>query len=133
MPFLSEKETPITRRNNRKENKNCIKLYIISTIYNVCIYSKACGLDTEIIVQILKGKNIVKPVINTIICEDNNEVLKHDRQKIKCEGGEYKLRFFIKCFNLKDYQFKISQYSYRSIYLNSTVTTNQKHTGHTKS
>lgn len=60
MPFLSEKETPITRSNNRKENKNCIKLYIISTIYNVCIYSKACGLDTEIIVQILKGKKYCK-------------------------------------------------------------------------
>ena len=30
------------------------------------------------------------------------------------------------CLNLYDYQFKASRYSYRSTYLNSMVTTNQK-------
>ena len=32
------------------------------------------------------------------------------------------------CLNLNDYQFKASRYSYGSIYLNSMVTTDQKHT-----
>ena len=31
------------------------------------------------------------------------------------------------CLNLNDYQFKTSRYSYESIYLNSMVTTDQKH------
>ena len=32
------------------------------------------------------------------------------------------------CFNLNDYQFKTSKYTFRSIYTNSMVTTNQKPT-----
>ena len=32
------------------------------------------------------------------------------------------------CLNLKDYQFKINRYSYRSIYMNCMITTSQKTT-----
>ena len=32
------------------------------------------------------------------------------------------------CFNLNDYKFKTSRYSYRSTYINSMVTTNQNPT-----
>ena len=35
---------------------------------------------------------------------------------------------FRMCLNLNDYQFKTSRYSYRSTYVNSMVTANQKHT-----
>ena len=41
------------------------------------------------------------------------------------EGGK-KCRSFRICLNLNDYQFKTSRCSYRSVYMNPMLTTNQK-------
>ena len=45
----------------------------------------------------------------------------------KGEGSKH-YRSFIMCLNLNDYKFKTSRHSYRSTYINSMVTTNQKPT-----
>ena len=53
--------------------------------------------------------------------------IKYDIKITKHEGGEYKTRSFKMYLNLNDYQFKASRYSHGSTYMNSIITTNQKH------
>ena len=41
-------------------------------------------------------------------------------------SGNKKCSSLRMCLNLNDYQFKTSRYSYKSTYINSMITTNQK-------